>query len=350
MKFWDKVLCFFKKALEETKKLLVVLGELIKKFAIKAVDLFKKFIDLVKRNNIAKIGVAVGLAGIITLTCCLAFCGDNKGGGSGSGSPLEGYQVLDTLNGKTAEQIYAEIVALTSQDNFSYNTKYTINCTTTIPQIGPYTSRLWHEVSVKKAGNDIYREVANTDQKGTFLEKEGRHLTENTFVNGENYFYKARVLNTENKHEINVKARTKTEMTYEQLLESMGITESELLNPFYDFKTEDFNGVKFYSNKNNSEDVYFILTLKGAPAKEFARVLLCKTLDGEVFPDNSNDVTYTVLLTKDGKFEKVEVSFRTQISDQRITSIFNSKGEISLFDIGSTTVSIPANADKFNNL
>ena len=79
----------------------------------------------------------------------------------------------------------------------------------------------------------------------------------------------------------------------------------------------------------------------------FSKNLLRASIEREVTPDASNEITFKVLLTKDGAIEKVDVSFRTQISDQMITFLFNYKGEITIFDIGSTTVSIPENANLY---
>ena len=310
-------------------------------------DIFKRFIELFKRNNIVKVSVALGLAGILTLTLCLAFCNNCKGNGGGDYSPTAGYRIVNDYNGKTAEQIYAEALATSNQNNFSYSVDYDIIQVVSLGAQGTNTHNQWFHKILKKADNDIHYETINNKGRLATGEDKGRFVKKQTLVSGINYNYSATLYTQGYTQITHDKKETKAQCTYGQFFKNLGTTENSLLNPLYNFVSEDFKDVKIYVNKLDSSDIYFTLSIKGDNAKTFTKDLLQQAEMIEATPTSNTEVTCVILLTDDGKFEKAQVSFKIQEGSSPHTFVYSFKGEIAFSNIGSTIVSAPENANEY---
>lgn len=283
---------------------------------------------------------------ILTLTCGLIACKENND----DDTPTAGYRIVNDYKGKTAEQIYAEAFSISNQKNFSYSVKYQITRTISLAGQGTSTHYMWLTKSLKKADSNIHFEQINNLGRlytgVTEYEDQGKFVKNSTLLNGTRYDYSATLYTQGDIQQTHAPKREKTQSTYEQFVENLGATESSLLNPLYGFTTENFKDVKIYVNKLDANDVYFTLSINGDKSKEFTKALLAEALMRDATPTSNTEVTYFIMLTEDGKFEKAKVSFKIQEGSSPAI-IYSYSGEISFSDVGSTTVSAPEDANDY---
>lgn len=272
-------------------------------------------------------------------------CGD-KGGES----IPEGYTKAETLNDKTTEQTYTEIMSVINDNKTNFTSTVDYNSTVIVSAQGqsmemPLTIQCVNKVD----GANLYeKDLIDMSQMGVNMDMTVWYLetTVDEETTGKAYLQSGN-------------AKYQYTATWAQICETAGMDADDIFNPLYDFSDVSFDDVKFFvdDNTEDEEDVapFFRLILKGDEAEEFANKRLGSMKD--TMPDATmkySDIEYRFVLNDDGAFDHAEIYFtvtmKATIENVKFTFEYDMKGTITLTDLGTTVVTAPANADSFTDL
>lgn len=271
-------------------------------------------------------------------------CGD-KGGES----IPEGYTKVETLNDKTTEQTYTEIMSMINENktNFTSTIDFDSMVTATVQGQTMEIPLKVHCVD-KIDGANLYETnhidmsaMGSMDMSVWYLETTVEEVTTGTAyldINGQ---------------------KTKCDATWGEICATVGLDEAKILNPLYDFSGVSFDDVKFFVDENteDEEDVapFFRLIMKGDDAEEYAKTMLSnmgvEDLTEQVMTIKYSDIEYRFVLTDKGTFDHAEVYYtmtaKMTSEGFKLTYEYDMKGTITLTDLGTTVVTAPANPGSF---
>lgn len=258
---------------------------------------------------------------------CFSACGDTS--------------KQKTVNGKTAEQVYEQIVGSISSanNNFSFTIDYTAKETLSSQDNTPLTQRKLTTTLNRDNDNYVYTTILDmsslamsgtdlyTKKTNTFFNQTLYRLTEQTFNNQP------------------FTSKVKGTYSYAHSLLILGKDDSEFNSPIYAFTKNQLKDAMF----NNAEsELYFELLIKGDNAKAFVRNILLNTN-----VTNSNyscsEISYKFYVDTDANFERIAVAFIVETTTNSSNYKYQYNGTITLFDVGTTSVSAPTDADSYAN-
>ncbi len=260
----------------------------------------------------------------------------------GCGGEEGAYTTKETLNGKTTEEKYDEIMATIDgqSENFSSLVQYDIHCTANVQSM-TIDMDLQMTSTVKMSGNDFY--AFDFVDAGEFMGMDmGSMSSKVWYVGGTAYLESAAtgemVGSVPN-------AKMKCTVTMEKLCQLAGLEEGELFNPIYDFSDTAFEDVKFNVGESDS---YFEIVMKGDEASAYAQKLLEK--QGMAGSFNIPQVNYKFMMDKEGNFDYVKVDFDVTASINGDSYKYNYDGKITFSDIGTTTVAAPEGGENWTTV
>ncbi|MBQ7770007.1 MAG: hypothetical protein IJ373_02345 [Clostridia bacterium] len=260
-------------------------------------------------------------------------CGD-KGG--------NGYTTQETLNGKTAEEKYTEIMATIDgqSENFSSLIQYDIHCDVSMDGMN-FGMDLELTSTVKMNGDDFYASdfVDAGSLQGMDL---GTKLQNVWYVDGVAYLDMDVTGDIMDSSPID---ESKMTVSMEELCQAAGLEKDNLFNPLYDFSDTAFEDVQFNVGESDS---YFEIVMKGDDAAAYAQTVLSKQgLAGQL---SIPQVNYKFIMDKDGNFDYVKIDFDVNVNSSGVTFKYKYDGKITFSDIGTTVVTAPAGSEDWTDL
>lgn len=266
-------------------------------------------------------------------TLSMVACGD-KGGDGGEKTP-EGYTKVENLNGKTAEQIYTDIMTVINdcKGNFTCTTTYDATC-----NVMGMDVVMDIEVIDKIDGANLYEySYVDTGDLGEtrklqvwYIEEEAEDGT----ISGTAYA-------KENNGPL-----MSANMTWAEICASAGMDPDKIFSPLYDFTDYSFSDVSFFVDENVEDEVdvpsYFKLVIKGDAAEEFANNTMKVSLEGA--KTKFSNIEYKFVLTEEGTFDHAEIYYTVKMTYQGLTYNYVFDGDIVFSDIGTTVVTAPVTA------
>ena len=252
------------------------------------------------------------------------------------------YKEIAELDGKSTQVVYTQIMETVEElnDNFTATVDYQIPCKVSASGYSTTLNMRSKSIFKMSEGNWYEYTYLNTGDIDTGAETiPGEVIVAETYlVDGTVY------LNSDG-------VKYKYGATIEQLAQFLEKDVEELWNPIYDFSDTAFEDVKFSVNKKDSSDIYFEIKLKGEDASAFALENLESLEEYLDFDISFGDISYKFIITELGELKNIEVSYKVNIKmnmdgmSMKMEYKFN--GDISFSDIGTTTISAPADADDY---
>lgn len=271
----------------------------------------------------------LSLVFIILCSCllvCFNGCSDNS--------------KLETINGKTASQVYQQITTSIEQaKNYSYTIDYTINESLVSQNNASLSERKFTTTLQKNNDDYVYTtvlDISSISPKKTILYTK----KVNTFFNGWLYRKTEQIFNDQ---PFTSKVKDGT-YSFAHSLVKLGKDESAFVNPIPSFTRAELKDILFNSSDSK---IFFELFINGDTAKEQVKDLLLNT---NVATSNydCNSICYKFYVDQDGNFVDMLVSFTAKATTNNIDYSYNYHGVVTLFDIGNTSVSAPVDADSYS--
>ena len=267
--------------------------------------------------------------------------------------PNPGYNSQETLGGKTAEEIYNDIISVI--DNYSnYTTSIKYDIKVDLASIEAPSYKLPIEMNLKmydvfKINGEEFEETTEIDygkmdmtaMGGPIMDLGGK-TTLVHLVDGIAYFYSNEVFNGTPSI-----IKGKYAATLDSLALELGISKEEIFNPIYDFSNQAFSDVLFNINTQDGADIYFELIISGNEAEEYQNKFISRmNLDAT---GTMSDISYRFNLNADGTLENVEVGFVYKVINNEVGFIYDYfyEGVIEFSNINSTTINPPADANTY---
>ncbi len=266
---------------------------------------------------------------LIILSTCLLLnfnaCGEESG--------------QETLNGKTTRQVYSRIVSSVNQAK--NNLSYTIDFTASEIVLSAGNAVASQRRFITSAKKDQNNYVYYTQYDLNAISSSGVSMVIKktyTFIDQTLYCLYDSSLNGQNT--VN---KTKGSYSYPLSLIYFGKTDSDLINPLYDFSKYDFSKIHFNTQE---EQTYFELSIVGQEAKDFAKNIL---LDTGVSTTNYNcdKVSYIFNVDSEGNLQHVLITFSVTTTQNQHDYRYDYSGTITFSDFGTTVVSTPTDAEDY---
>lgn len=256
------------------------------------------------------------------------------------------YTTQETLNGKTTQEKYTEIMATIDgySENFTSVTQYDIHLDMTMEGI---TAGLDMDMTstIKMAGEDF--EETDYIDGGTFMNSPFGTMEMNVwYVDGVAY-----VDGTDSGNFDGTIPATKVKYTatIAQICEIAGLDQDTLWNPIYDFADVAFEEVQF---KVGTDDAYFELVMTGEEAAEYAeKNIALQGIDGTITIPKIN---YKFMMDTEGVFQYAKIDYEmtmvANVDGMNVTYKYRYDGKITFSDIGTTTVAAPTGGETWTDL
>ncbi|MBO5027829.1 MAG: hypothetical protein IJY63_04410 [Clostridia bacterium] len=276
--------------------------------------------------------------GCVCALSVMMAVGCDKGGSS--------YTTQETLNGKTTEEKYTEIMATIDgqSENFTSLTKFDVHLDMTMQGA---TMGLDMDMSTTiKMDGDNFIENDYIDG-GTFMGEQFGTMNLNVwYVGGVAYVDGTDSGNFEG--QIN-NTKTKYTATIAQICDIAGLDQDELWNPIYDFSDTAFEDVKFNVGESDS---YFEIIMKGEEAANYAEKLVAlKGVNGDI---SIPQVNYKFMMDTEGNFEYVKIDYEmtmtATVQGQAVTYKYKYDGTITFSDVGTTVVAAPEGGETWRDI
>lgn len=269
---------------------------------------------------------------VLGTVCAATMLSMGACGGKGGESVPDGYAKVEDLNGKTAEQVYNEIVDTmeTYKANFTCTTTYDAVCTVMGMEV-----IMDIEVIDKIDGANLYEySYVDTGDLGETRKLQVWYVeteAEDGSVSGTAYAQ-------ENNGRL-----MSANLTWAEICVSAGMDPDKIFSPLYDFSGYSFSDVSFFVDENTEDDVdvssYFKLVIKGDAAEEFANATMSVAIEGAKV--KFSNIEYKFVLTDDGGFDHAEIYYTVDMTYQGYSYEYVFDGDIVFSDIGTTVVTAP---------
>ena len=256
------------------------------------------------------------------------------------------YTQQETLNGKTTQEKYEEIMDTidTYSANFTSNTQFDIGVT--MKMQGMKAKLNMEMKSTVKMDGENFEEVDFIDAGELMGEALGTMEMKAWYVDGVAYLDGTDSGSLEGSIS---QTKVKYTATIAEICEIAGLDEDSLWNPIYDFSGAAFEDVQFSVGKKDS---YFTLTMTGDEAAAYAeKYVALQGVSGDITIPKIN---YKFVLDAEGNFQYAKINYEmtmvANVGGEQVTYSYKYNGKITFSDIGTTTVSAPAGSETWTDL